>query len=110
TRGVWPEFVEPTGREEYLARWIQDLRSREEWLRESQPLPWAGLVVSEQTRMAYGGKSCLPRYLAHPLGAFRCLMEAHRPVRILTEYDLENQELGGVRLLVLPNVACLSDR
>jgi hypothetical protein len=31
-------------------------------------------------------------------------------VRILTEYDLEEVDLKGVRVLVLPNVACLSER
>src|SRR5262249_10643996 len=44
------------------------------------------------------------------LGAFRAIFEKHWPVRVLTEYDLENAELQGVRVLMLPNVACLSDR
>src|SRR5262249_43717716 len=65
---------------------------------------------SEQTKMAYGGEACLVDYLSHPLGAFRALMESHRPVRVLTEYALECNDLQGVRELVLPNVACLSDR
>ena len=29
---------------------------------------------------------------------------------MLTEHDLEDADLQGVRVLVLPNVACLSDR
>ena len=31
-------------------------------------------------------------------------------MRVLTEYDLENNTLEGLKALVLPNVACLSDR
>ena len=37
-------------------------------------------------------------------------MEKHVPVRILTEHDLEAADLQGVRVLVLPNVACMSRR
>ncbi len=37
-------------------------------------------------------------------------MEAHLPVRLLTEMDLEDADLQGVRVLVLPDAACLSDR
>ena len=37
-------------------------------------------------------------------------MEAHWPVRLLTEMDLEDADLQGVRVLVLPNAVCLSDR
>jgi hypothetical protein len=110
TRGVYTEFVEPTGREEYARMWAADMKAREEWLKQSEPLPWIGLVVSEQTKMLYGGPTSLVSYFSHALGAFRALMEAHRPVRILTEYDLEDNALQGVKVLVLPNVACLSDR
>ena len=44
------------------------------------------------------------------LGAFRAVFEKHWPVQVLTEYDLEDDDLHGIRVLVLPNVACLSDR
>ncbi|HZJ14631.1 MAG TPA: beta-galactosidase trimerization domain-containing protein, partial [Chthoniobacteraceae bacterium] len=49
-------------------------------------------------------------YFSHTLGAFKALLEKHLPVRVLTEYDLEDANLEGVRVLVLPNVTCLSDR
>lgn len=110
TWGVYAEFVEPTGRQEYLTTWIADMKSRQEWMERSEPLPWIGLVASEQTKMLYGGTASLTRYFSHTLGAFRALFESHRPVRILTEYDLEDDNLQGVKVLVLPNVACLSDR
>jgi hypothetical protein len=67
------------------------------------------LVVSEQTRTLFG-KAALPLYLSHALGAFRSLMETHWPVQLLTEVDLEDAALQGVRVLVLPNATCLSDR
>jgi hypothetical protein len=68
-----------------------------------------GIVASEQTRTLFA-QGALPVYFSHTLGAFRALFEQHWPVRVLTEYDLEAARLQGVRVLVLPNVACLSDR
>lgn len=110
TWGVYTEFVEPTGRKDYLDMWVGDMKSREEWMRRSEPLPWIGVVASEQTKMYYGRLSPLTNYFSHTLGAFKALVESHRPVRVLTEYDLEEGNLGGVKVLVLPNVACMSDR
>jgi hypothetical protein len=107
--GVYPEFVESTGREEYLKLHVENVKAREKWWIGSEPLPYVGVLVSEQTRTLYG-KAALPLYLSHALGAFRSLMEVHWPVRLLTEMDLEDAELHGVRVVVLPDAACLSDR
>ena len=70
---------------------------------------YVGVLVSDQTRTLYGA-AALPSYVSHALGAFRSLMEAHLPVRLLTEMDLEDADLRGVRVLALPDAACLSDR
>lgn len=107
--GVYPEFVESTGREEYLKLHVENMKSREKWWIDSEPVAHVGIVVSEQTRTLHG-KAALPQYLSHALGAFRALMEVHWPVRLLTEMDLEDADLQGVRVLMLPNTACLSDR
>ena len=107
--GVYPEFVESTGREEYLKLHIENVRQRDTWWTNSEPVPYIGIVASEQTRTLYA-QGALPLYFSHTLGAFRAAFEKHWPVRILTEYDLEDNDLRGVRVLVLPNVACLSDR
>lgn len=107
--GVYPEFVESTGREEYLRMHVENVKAREEWWIDSEPLPYIGVLVSEQTRTLYG-KAALPMYLSHALGAFRSVMEAHWPVRLLTEIDLEDADLQGVQIVLAPNAACLSDR
>jgi hypothetical protein len=107
--GVAPEFVEGTGREEYLRQHVQNLKARDPWLIRSETVPYIGIVASEQTRALYA-QGALPVYFAHTLGAFRALYETHWPIRILSEYDLEDGDLKGVKTLVLPNVACLSDR
>jgi hypothetical protein len=56
------------------------------------------------------GKDTLTKYFSHTLGAFRTLLEAHLPVRVLTEYDLEDANLQGIQVLVLSDVRVLSDR
>lgn len=107
--GVYPEFVESAQREEYFKQHVANVRAREKWWTGSETLPYIGIVASEQTRALYA-QGALPVYFSHTLGAFRALFEKHWPVRVLTEYDLENVALGGVRVLVLPNVACMSQR
>ncbi len=107
--GVYPEFVESTGREEYYKLHLENMRARDAYFRKSEAVPYLGIVASEQTRTLYA-RGALPIYFAHTLGAFRAYLEKHVPVRILTEHDLENLSLGGVRILVLPNVACMSAR
>lgn len=107
--GVYPEFVESTGREEYQRLNADNLKARDQWMVKSEAVPYIGIVASEQTRTLYA-RGALPLYFSHTLGAFRSLLEKHWPVRVLNEYDLENGDLQGVRVLVMPNVACLSDR
>jgi len=107
--GVYAEYVEPTGREDYLRLHADDIKAREPWWVKSEPVPYIGIVASEQTAAYFAGAT-LPHYLSHVLGAFRAVFEAHLPVRVLTESDLENGTLGGVRVIVLPNTKVLSDR
>lgn len=107
--GVYPEFVESARREQSMRDHVKNIRSREEWLMNSGAVPFVGIVASEQTRTMYA-QAALPSYFSHTLGAFRAVFERHWPVRLLTEYDLEDGNLQGVRVLILPNVACLSDR
>ena len=107
--GVVPEFVESAGREEYFRLHLANMKAREAWLERSEAVPYLGIVASEQTRTLYA-RGALPVYFSHTLGAFRSYLEKHVPVRVLTEHDLEAADLHGVRVLVLPDVACMSDR
>ncbi len=107
--GVYAEFVENTEREEYYRMYAAHVKARQEWWKNSEAIPYIGIVASEQTRLLLG-KDTLPQYFSHTLGAFRAVFEQHWPVRILSEYDLENADLQGIRILVLPDVRVLSDR
>jgi hypothetical protein len=107
--GVYAEFVENAEREDYCRMYASEVKAREEWWRQSETIPYVGIVASEQTRLLMG-KDTMPKYFSHTLGAFRALFEAHLPIRILSEYDLENSDLQGIRVLVLPDVRVLSER
>jgi len=107
--GVYSEFVESANREDYHRLHVENVKARDKWWIDSEPVPYLGVVASEQTRMLFA-QGALPVYFSHTLGAFRAIFEQHWPVRILTEYDLEEARLQGVRVVMLPNVACLSDR
>ena len=107
--GVLAEFVESTGREEYYKLHLENLKAREEWMRDADAVPYLGIVASEGTRRLFS-RGALPLYFSHTLGAFRSYVEKHLPVRVLTECDLEDADLRGIRVLVLPDVAVLSDR
>src|SRR5262249_48069560 len=86
-----------------------EVARRDTWWKGSQAIPWLGIVASEQTRLMLGIDTYL-KYFSHTLGAFKAAVEAHLPVRGLSEYDLENADLQGVQILVLPDVRVLSDR
>jgi len=107
--GVYTEFVENAEREDYCRKYVAEVKAREKWWKQSEAIPYVGIVASEQTRLLLG-KETFPKYFSHTLGAFRALFEAHLPVRVLSEYDLENADLQGIRVLVLPDVRVLSDR
>jgi len=107
--GVHTEFVENAEREDYYRAYVAEVKARETWWQQSEAIPYIGIVASEQTRLLLG-KDTLRSYFSHTLGAFRAVLEQHWPVRILTEYDLEDANLQGVRVLVLPDVRVLSER
>ncbi len=107
--GVYAEFVENAEREDFCRMYVTEVKAREQWWRQSEAVPYIGIVASEQTRLLLG-KDTLTKYFSHALGYFRALFEAHLPLRVLSEYDLENADLQGIRVLVLPDVRVLSDR
>ncbi len=66
--GVYPEFVESTGREEYYKRHLENLKARDEWFAHSRAVPYLGIVASEQTRTLYAQGALPGLFLAHAGG------------------------------------------
>lgn len=93
-----------------MARYMADLADREPYVRGSRPLRWCGLLVSEKTEMWYGGREPQERYIKGLYGAYQIMLERHLPVVLVTDRDLERGDLAGLKVLVAPNAAALSEK
>jgi hypothetical protein len=91
------------------ARSLKEVERRSEWITRTTPLPWAALLVSEQTRQFYAYKDIAERFLPHVFGAFRACLEEHLPIALITDDDVTSGELKKYAVLLLPNAAALSD-
>jgi hypothetical protein len=99
----WPGHGEST-RDVFAA-----VKERERWLRRTRPLPWAALLVSEQTRQFHAHGDIADRFLPHVFGVFRAALEEHLPLTLINDWDLTADGLKDYRVLVLANAAALSD-
>jgi hypothetical protein len=88
---------------------FREVKSRERWLTRTTALPWAALLVSEQTRQFYAYRDIAERFLPHVFGAFRACLEEHLPVTLVNDWDLNAEALRRYAVLILPNAAALSD-
>ena len=75
-----------------------------------RPLARVGLVYSQQTATFYGGDRASARVEDHTLGFYQALVEARVPFEMVHDRLLDRERLEPFRLLILPNIACLSDR
>ena len=66
------------------------------------------MVFSEQSRN-YGAEAWQKRSGDHDLGMYHALIEDRMPFEMVNDRLLDAEHLKGFKLLVLPNIACLSD-
>ncbi len=88
---------------------LRQIALRKPWLVHTRPLPWAALLVSEQTRQFYNPQQIVNGYLAHPLGVYRAALEGHLNLTLINDWDLIPEKLAPFRVLILANAACLSN-
>jgi len=88
---------------------LRAIGRRERWLTRCEPLPWAALLVSEQTRQFYAYKDIADRYLPHLFGSFRAAFEGHLPLTLVNDWDVDAKTLANHRVILLANAAALSD-
>jgi hypothetical protein len=81
----------------------------EKYLRNERPLARVAIVYSQQTATFYGGERARQRVEDHTLGFYHALVEARVPFEMVHDRLLDPERLRAFRLLVLPNIACLSD-
>jgi hypothetical protein len=99
----WP------GHEQSTVESLAEIRRREPWLTHTRRVPYAAMLVSEQTRQYYAYQGIAERYLPHLFGAFRAATEEHLPFSLINDWDLNPAELARYRVLILPNSAALSE-
>ena len=92
-------------------RHLSLIEERRPWLVMKRPEPWAALVVSDNTRCFYGRESAQveERYLANVFGMYRAALEAHLPLALINDWNLNDADLAPYKVLILANTACLND-
>jgi hypothetical protein len=110
-----PWFVKFSGTI-YDKRWLKVVDKIYQWhyhnepyLRNTEPLARVGMVYSEQTESYYGGQKWQQQSNGHELGMYHALIEARIPFEMVNDRLLDAEHLKPFKLLVLPNIAALSD-
>ncbi len=83
--------------------------ANERYLRNTGSLARVGLVYSQQTAAYYGGEQARARVEDPALGWYQALVEARIPFEMVHDGLLDAEHLAGLKTLILPNIACLSD-
>ena len=92
-----------------VEKMYQGYYKNERYLRNTAPMARVGLVYSEQTDNKYGGKPWQVAGRDHSLGMYHALVEDHMPFDMVNDKLLDSEHLEPYRLLILPNIAAVSD-
>lgn len=113
--GMKPCFVK-FGGVIYDKRWMdavaemyQSYYKNEKYLRNTAPVANVGVVYSEQTNLKYGGQPWQQNSRDHETGMYQVLVEDHMPFEMVNDKMLDEAHLKPFKLLILPNIAALSD-
>ncbi|HET6962448.1 MAG TPA: twin-arginine translocation signal domain-containing protein, partial [Terriglobia bacterium] len=113
--GLRPWFAKFSGTL-YDKRWLKMVENIYQWhhgaeryLRNEAPLARVGMVYSEQTREYYNASRPQARAGEHESGMYQALLEARVPFEKVHDHLLDAAHLDAFKLLVLPNIAALSD-
>ncbi|WP_080055278.1 alpha-amylase family protein [Spirosoma aerolatum] len=113
--GMRPCFVK-FGGDIYDKRWMEAVAKvyesyykHEKYLRNTAPMARVGLVYSEQTDRNYGGKPWQQKSGDHLDGMYHNLVENRIPFDMVNDRLLSADDLKRFKLLILPNIAALSD-
>ncbi len=113
--GMRPWFTKFSGTL-YDHRWlsfVEDIykwhHKAESYLRNEKPLATVGMLYSEQTQRYYGGETHQNKPGDHDSGMYHALIEARVPFEMVHDQYLDAGHIDQFKLLVLPNIAALSD-
>ena len=68
------------------------------------------MVYSQQTAAYYGGDQAAAKVEDHALGYYQALVEARVPFDMVHDLLLDAEQIDRYKVLILPNIAALSDR
>lgn len=112
--GMRPWFTKFSG-VLYDKRWLGTVEKiynvlyrNEKYLRNIFPVARVGLVFSERS-FNYGSESWQRRTGDHSAGMYHALLEARIPFEMVNERLLDPDHIAPYKLLILPNIAQLSD-
>ncbi len=113
--GLRPWFTKFSGML-YDRRWLKVVEeiygwhhACERYLRNEESLARVALVYSQQTAAFYGGPRAAQKVEDHTLGFYQALIEARIPFDMVHDRLLDSQNIDRFKVLVLPNIAALSD-
>ncbi len=114
--GMRPWFTKFSGTL-YDKRWLKTVAKIYDWhyrneryLRNEESLARVGLVFSEQTEKYYDPGPRREGTSGHEFGMYHALVEARVPFEMVHEALLDAASLDRFKLLILPNIAALSDK
>ena len=93
-----------------VAVMYQNYHQSERYLRNIASMARIGMVFSQQTSRRYGGESWQQRSNEHALGMYHAMVEGGIPFDMVNDMLLDEDHLKQYKLLILPNIALLSDR
>jgi len=113
--GMRPCFVK-FGGDIYDKRWMEAVAGlyegyyrNETYLRNTASMARVGVMYSEQTDRNYGGKPWQQKSGDHLDGIYHTLVESRIPFDMVNDRLLTPDDLSRFKLLILPNIAALSD-
>ncbi len=113
--GLRPWFTKFSGtlRDHRWLKVVEDLYGwhyrSDRYLRNEASLAQVGMVYSQQTAAFYGGSRAGAKVEDHTLGFYHALIEGRIPFDMVHDHLLDRANVDRFRVLVLPNIAALSD-
>jgi hypothetical protein len=92
-----------------VAEMYQNYYKSERYLRNMASMSRIGVVYSQQTSRRYGGESWQQASNQHGMGMYHALVEGSMTFDMVNDMMLDAENLSPYKLLVLPNIAVLSD-
>jgi len=97
-------------------RWLRPINDIYNWsygseryLRNQESLARVAMVYSQQSATFYGGEHAQSKVEDHTLGFYHALIEARIPFEMVHDRLLDPANIDRFKVLILPNIAALSD-